>query len=112
MTSYSFGAVVLVPFPFTDQTAIKKRPAIVISSPAYNDLRPDLVIMAVTSQMRAAGEFDGLLLSDWQNAGLLKPSAVKPVFTTIVRSLVLRSLGTLSESDSLLLRDWMSRLLG
>jgi mRNA interferase MazF len=30
----SFGDVVLVPFPFTDQTAAKKRPAVVISSDA------------------------------------------------------------------------------
>jgi mRNA interferase MazF len=28
-TAYGFGDVVLVPFPFTDQTATKKRPAVV-----------------------------------------------------------------------------------
>lgn len=36
MTSYKFGDVVLVPFPFTDQTATKKRPAVVVSSDAYH----------------------------------------------------------------------------
>ena len=30
--AYSFGDVVLVPFPFTDQTASKKRPAVDESS--------------------------------------------------------------------------------
>jgi mRNA interferase MazF len=30
-TAYKFGDVVLVPFPFTDQTATKKRPAVVVS---------------------------------------------------------------------------------
>jgi mRNA interferase MazF len=50
--SYSFGDIVLVSFPFTDQSAAKKRPAVIISSPAYNDAQPDLIIMAVTSQMR------------------------------------------------------------
>ncbi len=49
MTNYDFGEVVLVPFPFTDQTMTKKRPAIVVSSAAYNSERPDLVLMAVTS---------------------------------------------------------------
>lgn len=29
--SYDFGDVVLLPFPFTDQTATKKRPAITVS---------------------------------------------------------------------------------
>ncbi|MEH2305953.1 hypothetical protein [Nostoc sp.] len=32
MTNYEFGDVVLVPFPFTDQTTTKKRPAVVVSS--------------------------------------------------------------------------------
>ncbi|MEG4030635.1 MULTISPECIES: type II toxin-antitoxin system PemK/MazF family toxin [unclassified Microcoleus] len=36
MTSYNFGDVVLVPFPFTDQTTTKKSPAVVISSDVYN----------------------------------------------------------------------------
>ena len=112
MMRYSFGAIVLVPFPFTDQTAIKKRPAVVISSPQYNDLRPDLVIMAVTSQMRIAGEFDGLAITDWQDAGLLKPSAVKPVFATIAQPLVVRALGGLTNWDRQNLIEWMKRLLG
>ena len=33
---FSFGDVVLVPFPFTDQTGAKKRPAVVVSSSGYN----------------------------------------------------------------------------
>jgi mRNA interferase MazF len=41
MTACEFGDVVLVPFPFTDQTATKKRPAVVVSSIAYNRKRPE-----------------------------------------------------------------------
>ena len=50
MTGYEFGDIVLVPFPFTDQSTTKRRPAVVISSLAYHRDRPDLIIMAVTSQ--------------------------------------------------------------
>ena len=50
MTGYEFGEIVLVPFPFTDQSATKHRPAVVISSTAYHRAHPDLIIMAVTSQ--------------------------------------------------------------
>jgi mRNA-degrading endonuclease toxin of MazEF toxin-antitoxin module len=49
---YEFANVVLVPFPFTDQSATKKRPAVVISSDAYLQKRPDLIIMAITSQVK------------------------------------------------------------
>jgi mRNA interferase MazF len=49
---YEFGAIVLVPFQFTDQSASKRRPAVVVSNRAYNTARPDVVVMAVTSQLR------------------------------------------------------------
>jgi mRNA interferase MazF len=49
---FSFGDVVLVPFPFTDQSGTKKRPAGVVSSHSYNASRRDIVIMAITSQVR------------------------------------------------------------
>ena len=49
---FGFGDVVLVPFPFTDQSGTKKRPAVVISSHDYNASRRDIVIVAITSQVR------------------------------------------------------------
>ena len=54
---FEFGDVVLVPFSFTNQTASKKRPAVVVSNRAYNSARPDLVVMPITSQLRPAREF-------------------------------------------------------
>ena len=82
----SFGAIVLVPFPFTIQAASKQRPAVIVSSRAYNLERPDLVMMAVTSQLRPTPAFGEVWLRHWQGAGLLKPSAVKPVFATSNRA--------------------------
>ena len=64
MTNFECGDVILVPFPFTDQTNHKQRPAIIVSTSAYNTERPDLIIMAVTSQIRAENSFD-CLVSDW-----------------------------------------------
>jgi hypothetical protein len=49
---FEFGDVILVPFPFTSHTAPKKRPAILASNRTYNAVRPDVVVMAVTSQLR------------------------------------------------------------
>ncbi len=55
--------------------------------------------MAVTSQLRAAAAYGEVWLTEWQAAGLLKPSAAKPVIATIERSLVINKLGTLATAD-------------
>jgi mRNA interferase MazF len=79
MSTYTFGEVVLVAFPFTNQTATKQRPAAVISSTAYQRERPDLNILAISSQVRATLAFGEAVIHDWQAAGLIKPSALKPL---------------------------------
>lgn len=112
MTRFEFGDVVLVPFPFTDQSATKQRPAIVVSSQAYNSERPDLIIMAVTSQIKPAAILGEVIVQDWQAAGLLKPSAIKPVITTIEKPLVIKTLGRLNERDQQALRDALKVILG
>ncbi|HEV8718947.1 MAG TPA: type II toxin-antitoxin system PemK/MazF family toxin [Candidatus Binatia bacterium] len=105
MTDYKFGDVVLAPFPFTDQTTSKKRPAVVVSSAAYHQERLDLIIMAITSQLRPSVGVGEVVIGDWQAAGLLKPSVIKPVLTTIEKGLVLRKLGRLAETDRQALLD-------
>jgi mRNA interferase MazF len=80
--SFKFGAVVSVPFQFTNQTASKKRPAVVVSNSAYNAARPDVVIMAITTKFRPNG-FGEIWIDQWQAAGLLIsdppwPSRSKP----------------------------------
>jgi mRNA interferase MazF len=101
-----------VPFPFTDQTASKQRPAVVISTAAYNAARPDIILMAVTSQLRASAAFGEVWLGDWQAAGLLKPSAVKPVIATLEASLVIRQLGALVPDDANALRSALDAIIG
>jgi mRNA interferase MazF len=108
---FEFGDVVLVPFPFTSQTASKRRPAVVISSRAYNEAKLDLVLVAITSQLRMSAASDEVSIQGWKAAGLLKPSVIKPVFATIEQSLVIRCLGTLDAADKQALRDAIARIL-
>ena len=112
MTAFEFGDVILVPFPFTDQSTSKKRPAIVISSRTYNEERPDLIIMAVTSRIRSNPVIAEVTVQRWQEAGLLKPSVVKPVVTTIEKALVIKALGRLENNDSQALRAYLDEILG
>ena len=74
---YEFGDVILVHFPFTNQVGAKQRPAVVVSAKAYNEAKPDLIMMAITSQLRKTSGFGEVWIADWKAANLLKPSAVK-----------------------------------
>ncbi len=109
---HSFGDIIVVPFPFTDQTATKKRPAVVVSSESYHRARPDLILMAITSQIHPAPTVGEAIVVHWQAAGLLKPSVIKPLLTTIDANLVIRQLGQLHPDDQSSLRQVLAAVLG
>lgn len=108
----AFGDILLVPFPFTSQAASKQRPAVIVSSRTYNVERPDLIMMAVTSQLRPTPALGEVWLRHWQAAGLIKPSAVKPVFATLEQGLVIRRLGALAPEDQDALRQAIGQIIG
>lgn len=107
----SFGDVVLVPFPLTDKSATKQRPAVVVSSEVYHREHADVILMAVTSQLRPTSTTE-VTITHWQKAGLLKPSVIKAAVTTLERRLVIRTLGRLDEEDRSALRSLLGVILG
>lgn len=99
------------PFLLATRLLLKKRPAVLISSDAYNNISSDIVIMAITSQTEKTIGIGECLIADWQNAGLLKPSAVKPAISTIEQTLVSKKLGKLSLQDSISMDAALKELL-
>jgi mRNA interferase MazF len=96
MPSFSKSEIILVRYPFSDLTAAKVRPAVIVGAmPAHNDY----LIVPLTSRTAnmAAGEF---VLAEWQTAGLNLPTAVKRGIYTVHGSLVLKSVGHLSTRDA------------
>lgn len=97
-TSYKRGDVVLVPFPFTDLSATKQRPAVVVSSDAFNASRPDAILIAITSRVPSQLADDEIALppTDLAGSGLLKPSIVKASkIVTIHQGLIRKRIGTM-----------------
>jgi mRNA interferase MazF len=92
LMSYSRNEIVLLPFPFTDLTARKVRPAVIVGHGSHGD---DLLLVPISSQ---AANID-LPLSDWRMAGLNVPCGIKGQIATIEASLVLKSVGSLSKRD-------------
>lgn len=110
--TYDFGQVVLVPFPFTDFSETKRRPAVVVSCLAYNRVRPDAVLMAITSQVREPAGLGEALIEDWEFSHLPKPSMLKPVPMTVFQDRIVRSLGVLSARDQEKVRSCMQEIVG
>ena len=96
-TRYKCGDIVLVPFPFTDLSSSKRRPALVISPDAFNDRMEDVVVAAITSQLTSEHAVTSDQ-SDCVNGMLPRVSVVKlaKVFT-IHSTLVIKKLCALRE---------------
>ena len=91
--------VVLIPFPFTDLSTTKIRPAVVLSSSLYHATEPDLVLGAITRNLAAASAPVDYILVDWRAAHLFYPSAFKPLVFTLEPSSVRYRIGQLSHRD-------------
>ncbi len=77
----------------------KRRPAVVLSSPAYHATWPDIIVGLVTSQTPKATAPSDFLIQDWQAAGLRVPSAFRAFIITLPRSAVVSTMGTLTPLD-------------
>jgi mRNA interferase MazF len=109
---FEFGDIVLVPFPFTDQSSSKLRPAVVISARPYNESKPDVILMPVTSQPSRRAQIRGCASRGMGSRGPLEASAIKPVIATLEQSLVVRRLGALESSDRAALKQGLMEMVG
>ncbi len=95
---YRRGDVIAVPYDYSDLTGGKVRPAVVVSSDAYNLARPDVVAAGISSQVAKAGPYDHVL-TDWASAGLRYPSLVRGRLLTLEQGLIRRAVGRLTPAD-------------
>jgi mRNA interferase MazF len=110
MATYKQFDVVVVPFPFTDKTAIKKRPALVLSSELFNSgIRHSLMAM-ITTASHSAWPLD-IAIADLKNAGLKVPSIVRMKLFTIDHALIQKHIGYLSLQDQIAVESSLQSLL-
>jgi mRNA interferase MazF len=107
MASFSKNDVILVRYPFSDLSASKVRPAVVVNAPHVSQ---DLFIVPLTSRTVSLlpGEF---LLTEWRAAGLNVPTVVKRGLYTVHETLIIKIVGRLlyldAEQLGHSLRQWL-----
>lgn len=99
-TTYRRGDVVLVPFPYTDLTNSKKRPALVVSGASYGPA--DIIVAQITGNV-TVHRFGDHAVTGWRQAGLLIPSIVRAKLATLDRAMVQRKLGRMPANDMTLI---------
>jgi mRNA interferase MazF len=91
--------VVLLAYPFTDLSASKVRPAVVVSPDSENGILDDSVFLLITSNTSRLSPFDLLIDTshpEFANTGLSRSSAVRVnKVWTLKNTLVRRVLGSL-----------------
>jgi mRNA interferase MazF len=93
MGAFVKGDVVVVPFPFSDLSAAKKRPALVVATLTGNDV----ILCQITSQAMTDAYAVPLIDGDFSNGSLRQISNVRPnrLFTAEV-GIILYRVGTVS----------------
>lgn len=89
------GTLAVIPFPFSDLTATKRRPVLLLTAP---DSYGDFIAMAVTSQ---AGHTDSIVIlpNDMQSGVLPKVSYVRPdKIVSLNQSIVIKDVGKITDS--------------
>ncbi len=91
--------VVVVPFPFTDRSTTKRRPALVLSdAKAFNKQIGQSVLAMITSARNSDWPLD-VEIEDLNSAGLPSASIVRMKLFTLDHQLVIRKAGVLSQND-------------
>ena len=96
--TYEQFDVVRVPFPFTDRSTSKRRPALVISSDQGLGSVEQTVVAMITSAFHSAWPLDHRI-QDFQIAGLRHPSVVRLKIFTLDDRLILGKIGQLEAAD-------------
>ncbi len=99
-----------MPFPFSDLTSAKKRPALVISNTEFNKKSEDVICCLITSNPAAAGI--KITNKDMESGFLEFSSKVKPyrLFTTS-KNIIYKVLGRLNKDKARLVSGEISKLI-
>lgn len=95
---YEKWDIVLLPFPFTDLTSSKKRPALIVSPKQYNS-QFDVIVAFITSKMDLDYREGDYRILNWEKANLPKPSMLRMKLATIDKAIILKQLGVLVSED-------------
>lgn len=102
--------VVVVPFPFTDSSATKRRPALVLSQATnFGNVIEHTVLAMITSQKNEPWPLD-CNIKNKKAAGLTALSMVRMKLFTLDNRFILKKIGHLSKTDQERVKQNLSQI--
>ena len=92
------GDVVVVPCPFVDAASEKRRPSLILSRQAFNEMSGHSICAMITTASRTVWPMD-VPIRDLKLAGLPRPCVVRWKLFTLPNDIILKRAGRLSEVD-------------
>jgi len=101
---YAKGTIVLIPFPFTDLSGNKVRPAVVL----FHDKKSaDMVVIFITSNIQKRGIFDVLIQPTKSNGIKVASKIVCDKIASLDKKIVI---GTIGECDGKTMKEVSKKL--
>ena len=92
-------AILLVPFPFSDQNGNKVRPVLVLSNDEYNKFSEDVLVCAITSNLKTGKNSIIISQNDMKDGTLYQKSCIKTdSMLKISKNLVIKNIGVLNKA--------------
>jgi len=98
MMKINRGDIILVEVIFSDGLGAKLRPALILSDNDYNKSRNEVIVSAITSNVKQICKGDTKIV-DWEKAGLKVPSLATAILQTVKKDRIKKHLGQIMKSD-------------
>jgi mRNA interferase MazF len=93
-----FGDVVVVPFPFVDRAAEKRRPSLILSFATFNAAHGHSICAMITTAAGSTWPSD-IAIEELKPAGLNRPCFIRWKLFTLPNDLILRRAGGLASRE-------------
>ena len=91
------GDLLLVPFPFSDQSGRKVRPVVVVSNSKFNDYADDVIVVGITSNLSKSKYTLSLSNNELEEGRLFSLCNIKVEnILKLEKSLIIKKIGKLN----------------
>ena len=111
-SAFQQGDVLFVDVVYSGSVGSKRRPVVVLSTDAFHGAGCKIVVAGITTNVLGPFRPGDVLLEDWHQAGLVRPSAFRGLILTVDRNKIIRELGQLSEADFKKIKQGVADIMG